>query len=58
MGKRKSPCDKFRQGAISFDKFGQHFNFRLPDGRRDKRTWQGMVVTLIVSAAILSYAMI
>jgi len=55
---RKSQCEKFSKGAISLDRFGQSFNFRLPDGRRDKRTWQGMVFTFVVSTAILFYAAI
>ena len=39
------------------DQFGQPFFFRLPDGRRDKRTWQGLCFSVIVAIAICLYAM-
>ena len=40
------------------DFFGQPFFFRLPDGRRDRRTWQGLFFTVIISLAIIFYASI
>ena len=44
--------------AIGLDQFGQPFYFRLPDGRRDKRTFQGLVFTVIISIAICSYSIL
>ena len=42
--------------AIQLDQFGQPFFFRLPDGRRDKRTWQGLCFSILVAMAIGFYA--
>ena len=41
---------------MALDQFGQPFFFRLPDGRRDKRTCPGFVFTVLVTAAICFYA--
>ena len=53
---RMSPCVKFYNWSIGFDYFGQPFFFRLPDGRKEKRTWQGLILTILVSVEILFYS--
>lgn len=42
--------------AVALDQFGQPFYFRLPDGRKDKRTLPGLCFTIFVSIAIVFYA--
>ena len=53
---KKSSCDRVKHQAVGLDCFGQRFNFRLPDGRKDKRSWQGMILSIFVSVAIVFYA--
>ena len=58
MTEKQSPCNRLSERAQQLDQFGTPFAFRLPDGRRDKRSWQGVCFSIVVAIAIFFYAAI
>lgn len=56
------PAGKVKKGNCShkvkrLDGFGREFKFHLPGGVTEKRSWSGLVVTLICSFLIIFYSL-
>ena len=53
--KPQSKANPISEKLLSFDTFGEAFNFKLPGGKDTYQTWLGTFFTLIVTLVLIFY---
>ena len=53
---KNNPCPKSKM--VEVDRFGDQFQFRLPNGKRSTKSYAGCIVTVCALFLVIFYALI
>ena len=55
MKRKETPCSKIEGKVLDYDKYGQGFNFTLPNGKEKYGSWIGFTLSMLINILILVY---